>query len=53
MILSLSHYLTNIVGQGCYHELHNEIDGTQEKLLDELTTWIEAHLSSGAVLAKL
>jgi len=39
--------------EGCYHELHNEIDGTQEKLLDELTTWIEAHLSSGAVLAKL
>lgn len=32
--------------QGGYHELQNETDGVQEKLVEECIVWIEAHTPS-------
>lgn len=34
--------------QGGYHELHHETDGMQERVVNEVTQWIEAHLGSPA-----
>jgi len=34
--------------EGCYHELHNEIDGVPEKEVEEVVTWIEARCGATA-----
>lgn len=34
--------------QGGFHELQNEPDGVQEKLVEECIAWIEAHIPNAA-----
>ncbi|KAI4527615.1 alpha/beta-hydrolase [Schizophyllum commune Loenen D] len=37
---------TYVPFDGGYHELHHEIDGMKERVIDEVTQWIEAHLNT-------
>lgn len=37
--------------QGAYHEIHNEPDGLQDKLLDEIIAFIDSHVDSAPASA--
>ena len=33
--------------QDAYHELHNDLDGVKEKMIEDCIQWVEKHLNQG------